>query len=253
MKKKKRKWSNVRGDFKKKRSHICTNCACPLNLLNKTKSHPIIREDFSVNLKSVERHFLEFSVDSKFSNIISGEYATHRNIISCGAPVFYKPIGGECHGFTHIAVFVRPKQGFIHSLDKFNDLGQSKHLLGQTNYTVSSISWNQHKLFWQLALTSGKGLVNLPKDILLMGPPAKSKMVYAHATPPTGIWHLPKNRNEWPANMPLSEFENSEEVIDCSISSMEKDVVASIDMITKIRNELARQHSSAVGNTAPWL
>lgn len=248
MKPEKRK----RGGFAKTHGRVCTSLTCPYNLFNQTKSHSIC-EDFLIKLRLriVERHLLEFSGDSKLANIISGEYATHRDIISWGAPVFYKPITGKCRQFTHVAVFLRPKKGFVHDANIFNDLSRSGPLLAHVNYIVPSISWNEPKLFWQLALTQGLGLANLPEDVLLLGPSATNKMVYAHATPPTAIWYLPTDRNEWPANMSLSQFANSEEVVNCSVGPIAKDLDMPINAIAKIRNELARQHTAAVGTTTP--
>lgn len=227
------------GERKKKHTRACTNWQCPINLLNKKKSHAIIGQPLSikVRLQEVKRHHLQFQGNSEIAHIVSGEYVTHHDIISWGAAVSYKSvtISTESRKFTHIALFLRPNKHSSRNIEMFNDL-----------------SSNKHQTCWQLALTSGLGLANLPQGIVLMGPTSHKNMVNIQTSPDSGRWCLPTDENIMlPANLPLSRFENSSRFLECSVEALHTEPkTESTNIAVQVRNELAREHAASIATIA---
>lgn len=250
----KRKTRNIKNRSRslKRKCTRCCNRECAFNLFNKAKSHLIVPQlEAHLQPRQFERYtegyLLDFKGDCNFTDVFSGAYTAHNDIISWGSPVFYKPITTKVKDFqfAYIALFLRGNTDFDQTIGQVNMDHTIERLNRITQLDNSEV--RQEKARWHLALAMDLGLARLPDSALVLGPYVQRSMFNPCDLIQSSRWQMPFNQSKSLANAKLSQFDDSHNFLACTAEPMRSGVNNNADLPALLRDELCRQHATAIG------
>lgn len=230
------------------RRRVCRRQSCPILLFNRTKSHRIVPRLSlkTLQLTKVVKYTLRFWGNERIAKLVSGEYTTEHNCISCGADVLYKRLPkNKEHDFTYVAIFLRNvKVAGRDGIDNYNNIEKAANSLSGAIYL-------QQKSQWHLALVNQLGLRYLSKDVLMLGTTSSNRCLTEARELISQTWLLSSQQcaNNGIIQLDPSYISKSDKHLYCEIKPLVSTSKMSEIVVKDVDDALFHEHVNAIGIT----